>query len=81
MSAFGVKADIAAGGVLAVCRNGRPDVTRITYKFFHFRYQWVLEARRGHKRALLILVVDDEPDVEVLFRQQFRHDSALVVSR
>ena len=23
---------------------------------------------------LLILVVDDEPDVEVLFRQQFRHD-------
>ena len=24
--------------------------------------------------TLLILVVDDEPDVEVLFRQQFRHD-------
>ena len=23
---------------------------------------------------LLILVVDDEPDVEVLFRLQFRHD-------
>ncbi len=23
---------------------------------------------------ILILVVDDEPDVEVLFRQQFRHD-------
>jgi CheY-like chemotaxis protein len=23
---------------------------------------------------VLILVVDDEPDVEVLFRQQFRHD-------
>ena len=23
---------------------------------------------------LLILVVDDEPDVERLFRQQFRHD-------
>jgi CheY-like chemotaxis protein len=23
---------------------------------------------------LLILVVDDEPDVEVLFGQQFRHD-------
>jgi CheY-like chemotaxis protein len=23
---------------------------------------------------LLILVVDDEPDVETLFRQQFRHD-------
>ena len=24
--------------------------------------------------TLLILVVDDEPDVEVLFRQQFRHE-------
>jgi CheY-like chemotaxis protein len=24
--------------------------------------------------SVLILVVDDEPDVEVLFRQQFRHD-------
>jgi CheY-like chemotaxis protein len=24
--------------------------------------------------SLLILVVDDEADVEVLFRQQFRHD-------
>ena len=24
--------------------------------------------------TLLILVVDDEPDVEVLFRQQFRRD-------
>ena len=23
---------------------------------------------------LLVLVVDDEPDVEILFRQQFRHD-------
>jgi CheY-like chemotaxis protein len=24
--------------------------------------------------SILVLVVDDEPDVEVLFRQQFRHD-------
>jgi hypothetical protein len=24
--------------------------------------------------SLLILVVDDEPDVEVLFRRRFRHD-------
>jgi CheY-like chemotaxis protein len=24
--------------------------------------------------TLLVLVVDDEPDIEVLFRQQFRHD-------
>jgi hypothetical protein len=33
--------------------------------------------RRQIKRgtmSLLILVVDDEPDVEALFRQQFRHD-------
>jgi CheY-like chemotaxis protein len=29
---------------------------------------------------LLVLVVDDEPDVEVLFRQQFRRDFALAGS-
>ena len=29
---------------------------------------------RSTSVTLLILVVDDEPDVEVLFRQQFRHD-------
>jgi CheY-like chemotaxis protein len=29
---------------------------------------------RGHFVNLLILVVDDEPDVEMLFRQQFRRD-------
>jgi CheY-like chemotaxis protein len=29
---------------------------------------------RGHGVNLLVLVVDDEPDVELLFRQQFRHD-------
>src|SRR6185312_463869 len=28
----------------------------------------------GMTMKLLILVVDDEPDVELLFRQQFRHD-------
>ena len=31
-------------------------------------------AKRGMSMKLLILVVDDEPDVELLFRQQFRHD-------
>ena len=31
------------------------------------------QIRRTHV-SLLILVVDDEPDVEVLFRQQFRRD-------
>ena len=29
---------------------------------------------KGGRLNLLILVVDDEPDVEVLFRQHFRHD-------
>ena len=29
---------------------------------------------RGKQMSLLILVVDDEPDVEALFRQQFRRD-------
>ena len=28
----------------------------------------------GTNMKLLVLVVDDEPDVELLFRQQFRHD-------
>ena len=29
---------------------------------------------RNIRRATLVLVVDDEPDVEALFRQQFRRD-------
>src|ERR1700723_3263512 len=29
---------------------------------------------RRHKLSVYILVVDDEPDVEALFRQQFRRD-------
>ena len=33
----------------------------------------LIKSRRTHVN-LLILVVDDEPDVEVLFRQQFRRD-------
>src|SRR2546423_7528475 len=32
------------------------------------------EQRRDRQMSLLILVVDDEPDVEALFRQQFRRD-------
>ena len=31
-------------------------------------------ATSGANLSLLILVVDDEPDVEILFRQQFRRD-------
>ena len=34
----------------------------------------MLEASGGISMNFLILVVDDEPDVEVLFRQQFRRD-------
>src|SRR5436853_6772946 len=33
-----------------------------------------LPSIRGTRVSLLILVVDDEPDVEMLFRQQFRRD-------
>src|SRR6201993_5534776 len=32
------------------------------------------DAQLGTSMGLLILVVDDEPDVETLFRQQFRRD-------
>jgi CheY-like chemotaxis protein len=32
------------------------------------------DAQLGTSMGLLILVVDDEPDVEALFRQQFRRD-------
>ena len=35
---------------------------------------WDLGAKWGQRLNLLILVVDDEPDVEVLFRQLFRRD-------
>ena len=34
----------------------------------------MIEVKRGMSVTLLILVVDDEPDVEMLFRQQFRRD-------
>jgi CheY-like chemotaxis protein len=34
----------------------------------------MIEAKPELSVTLLILVVDDEPDVELLFRQQFRHD-------
>jgi hypothetical protein len=39
--------------------------------FFH---AWQPRAKQGQINELLILVVDDEPDVEALFRQQFRRD-------
>src|SRR5499433_4107797 len=34
----------------------------------------MIETKRGESVTLLILVVDDEPDVEMLFRQHFRRD-------
>ena len=50
---------------------------RVTDNFFFFMH--VLGARLAHTNQehgvnLLVLVVDDEPDVGLLFRQQFRHD-------
>jgi CheY-like chemotaxis protein len=33
-----------------------------------------LSENRGRSVSLLVLVVDDEPDVEALFRQQFRRE-------
>jgi len=36
----------------------------------------VAQDKPGHKLSVYILVVDDEPDVETLFRQQFRRDCA-----
>ena len=47
MSAFGGKADIAVGGVLSLQIATSPDVTRVTYKFFHNRYEWMLESKAG----------------------------------
>ena len=35
---------------------------------------WQPRAKQGQTNSLLILVVDDEPDVEALFRQRFRRD-------
>ena len=40
--------------------------------FFRASPRWLARLRGGVK--LLILVVDDEPDVEMLFRQHFRRD-------
>src|SRR5262245_10435775 len=54
------------------CRDDAWRVHRVSY---HSSPQC-----RGHRQSrsinvnLLVLVVDDEPDVEMLFRQQFRHD-------
>ena len=67
MSAFGGRADIAIGGVPGC------DAGHITF----FQCRLPVDDRKQRQSmsvTLLILVVDDEPDVEVLFRQQFRHD-------
>jgi CheY-like chemotaxis protein len=55
------------------------DVKGVTYKFFHFMHATCdavddTTKSRSTSVTLLILVVDDEPNVELLFRQQFRHD-------
>ena len=51
--------------------NGRFWHLAIERAGFSIQVQW---CKGGGISILLILVVDDEPDVEVLFRQQFRHD-------
>src|ERR1700720_2091624 len=38
------------------------------------REQTILQTKLGADVSVLVLVVDDEPDVEALFRQQFRRD-------
>src|SRR2546421_3177544 len=38
------------------------------------REQTVFQTKLGADVSVLVLVVDDEPDVEALFRQQFRRD-------
>jgi hypothetical protein len=43
-------------------------------EFTEFKVILPRMAARGRQMSLLILVVDDEPDVEALFRQQFRRD-------
>ena len=55
----------------------RSDVKRVTYLSCSsrlFQRLRMIEAKPELSVTLLILVVDDEPDVELLFRQQFRHD-------
>src|SRR6266436_6540913 len=38
------------------------------------REQTIFQTKLGADVSVLVLVVDDEPDVEALFRQQFRRD-------
>ena len=67
MSAYGGRAYISIGGVPGC------DAGHITF----FQCRLPVDDRKQRQSmsvTLLILVVDDEPDVEVLFRQQFRHD-------
>lgn len=45
-----------------------------------YRESRCLFTKLGKSVNMLILVVDDEPDVEALFRQQFGANSALVAS-
>src|SRR3954447_22505071 len=69
----------ARGGVQNVANDHEQlNVKRVTYRSLHFRQvtfsreQW--NQSWSMSVTLLILVVDDEPDVEALFRQQFRRD-------
>ena len=54
--------------------RGRYPARRIHRVQGHSSAHGSHEQSRGRQMSLLILVVDDEPDVEALFRQQFRRD-------
>jgi CheY-like chemotaxis protein len=49
-----------------------PDGSRNFESFC--REQTIFQTKLGADVSVLVLVVDDEPDVEALFRQQFRRD-------
>ena len=49
-------------------------VTPFRFEMWSIRGWGIGRQIRGTSVSLLILVVDDEPDVEVLFRQLFRRD-------
>ena len=64
--------DTVAGSVTRPFDEVRPSPRELTESLT--ATSEVLQVSRGRQMSLLILVVDDEPDVEALFRQQFRRD-------
>ena len=52
--------------------RGQPD--RCIHRIHHYTSPTDDDGRRRHPMTVRVLVVDDEPDVETLFRQQFRRE-------